>query len=244
MFENVEEQVNNQNNLSARLVAGIVLIALGALFLLDNYGIINFSLPNFLFHWEYILIGIGIYILSTSQNKTAGIILIAVGALNLFPGSWPLLLVGLGAYIILKRNSSVNNYVDPNFVSTGETESTDSETQNTNDIIDDVSIFGGGTKRVTSNNFKGGKLTAIFGGSEVHFENSLLAKGKNEIDIFSMFGGYTIYVPQDWNVIIDVVAIFGGFSDKRIKDPNRVYEDDKILIIKGLVLFGGGEVKF
>ncbi|MCB0752810.1 MAG: hypothetical protein KDC52_15170, partial [Ignavibacteriae bacterium] len=88
------------------------------------------------------------------------------------------------------------------------------------------------------------KLTAIFGGSEVHFENSLLAKGKNEIDIFSMFGGYTIYVPQDWNVIIDVVAIFGGLSDKRIKDPNRVYEDDKILIIKGLVLFGGGEVKF
>lgn len=59
-----------------------------------------------------------------------------------------------------------------------------------------------------------------------------------------MFGGYTIIVPQDWNIIIDIVPVFGGFSDKRIKDPNRVYEDDKILIIKGFVLFGGGEVKF
>jgi len=41
-----------------------------------------------------------------------------------------------------------------------------------------------------------------------------------------------------------LVPIFGGFSDKRIKDPNRVYEEDKLLLIKGLVLFGGGEIKF
>ena len=59
---------------------------------------------------------------------------------------------------------------------------------------------------------------------------------RNELDLFVMFGGYTIYVPQDWNVIVDLVPIFGGFSDKRIKDPNRVYEENKILIIKGLVL--------
>ena len=112
------------------------------------------------------------------------------------------------------------------------------------DNIDDVSVFGGGTKNFTSRNFTGGKLTAIFGGSDIHLENCSLAHGQNEMDLFVMFGGYTIYVPQEWNVVIDVVPIFGGFSDKRIKDPNRVYEDDKVLIIKGLVLFGGGEIKF
>lgn len=232
---------NQTNHTSARLIIGSILVILGTLFLLDNYGIIDFYLPSFIFHWEYILIGIGIYILSTTKNKTAGIILICIGAFNLFPEFWPLLLVALGIYIILKRSSSSYRIDTENSINE-EGEPTGSNTLH--DTIDDVSIFGGGTKRITSNNFQGGKLTAIFGGSDVHMENCLLARGQNELDIFAMFGGYTIYVPQDWNVIIDVVPIFGGFSDKRIKDPNRVYEEDKVLIIKGLVLFGGGEVKF
>ena len=238
------------NNTTARLLAGFVLIVLGGLFLLDNYGIIYFSLPDFLFHWEYILIGIGIFFLSTSRNKTVGVILIAVGLFNLFPGFWPLVLVGLGIYIILKRNKPKSDFVKVGVFSTGEPDKGTDSDENSNpdktyhDNIDDVSIFGGGTKTFSSRNFTGGKLTAIFGGSDVHLENCQLSHGKNELDLFVMFGGYAIFVPQDWNVIIDVVPIFGGFSDKRIKDPNRVYEDDKILVIKGLVLFGGGEVKF
>ncbi|MBK8945263.1 MAG: hypothetical protein IPM32_08320 [Ignavibacteriae bacterium] len=233
---------NQENNTTARIILGGVLVVLGTLFLLDNYGILSFSLPNFIFHWEYILIGIGIYILTTSKNKTAGIILLAIGFFNLIPEFWPLILVGLGIYIILRRNPIKSNYnIEIELDAEGKEIP---KSQNLNDSIDDISIFGGGTKRVTSNNFTGGKLTAIFGGSDIHLENCILAKGKNDLDIFSMFGGYTIYVPQDWNVILDVVAIFGGFSDKRIKDPNRVYEEDKVLVIKGLVLFGGGEVKF
>ena len=242
--------MDTQNsNISARLISGLVLIALGSLFLLDNYGIIDFSLPNFLWHWEYILIGIGIFILSTSRNKTAGTILIAIGLFNLFPEFWPLLLVGLGIYIILKRNNPNKDFTNTEVHITDNDVHIDfnkasNTKKNINDSIDDVSIFGGGTKTFSSKNFIGGKLTAIFGGSDVHLEDCQLAKGQNELDLFVMFGGYTIIVPQDWHVIIDVVPIFGGFSDKRIKDPNRVYEDDKVLIIKGLVLFGGGEIKF
>jgi predicted membrane protein len=236
------------SNTTARLIAGLVLIVLGGLFLLDNYGIIYFSLPDFLFHWEYILIGIGIFILSTSRNRTAGVILIAIGLFKLFPEFWPLVLVGLGIYIILKRNKPKSDFIKAgiyteNELGLEEDDKTNSE-QSFQDSIDDVSIFGGGTKTFSSRNFKGGKLTAIFGGSDVHLQSCQLAHGKNELDLFVMFGGYTIIVPQDWNVIIDLVPVFGGFSDKRIKDPNRVYEDDKVLVIKGLVLFGGGEIKF
>ena len=240
---------SKDNNTTARLIAGLILIALGTLFLLDNYGIIYFNLPDFLFHWEYILIGIGVFIISTSSNKTAGIILIAIGLFSLFPEFWPLVLVGLGIYIILRRNRSNAMQIKTNFSEDnngGEKMSGSEKTEGnySQDNIDDVSVFGGGTKNFTSRNFTGGKLTAIFGGSDIHLENCSLAHGQNEMDLFVMFGGYTIYVPQEWNVVIDVVPIFGGFSDKRIKDPNRVYEDDKVLIIKGLVLFGGGEIKF
>lgn len=240
------------SNTTARLIAGLVLIVLGALFLLDNYGITAFSLslPDFLFNWEFILIGIGLFILATSSNKTAGIILIGIGLFSMYPEFWPLLLVGLGIYIILRRNKSKDDFIKAGVFTLDDdgnpvgNETKDSTSQTFQDNIDDISIFGGGTKTFSSRNFTGGKLTAIFGGSDVHLENCQLAHGKNELDLFVMFGGYTICVPQDWNVIIDVVPIFGGFSDKRIKDPNRVYEDEKVLVIKGLVLFGGGEVKF
>jgi hypothetical protein len=39
------------------------------------------------------------------------------------------------------------------------------------------------------------------------------------------------------------MTIFGGFGDKRRKDPNMVYDDKKLLVVKGFVLFGGGEIK-
>lgn len=229
--------MNNQNsNTNTRLIFGLILIVLGGLFLLDNYGIIYFSLPDFFWHWEYILISIGIILLVTSGNKTAGTILIGIGLFNLFPELWPLLLVGLGIYIIMKRSTSVNKNIK---VDTSE----EGSASNLSQVVDDVSIFGGGTKSFISSNFKGGKLTAIFGGADIHLEKCSLSKGSNILDLFVMFGGYTIYVPKDWNIIIDIVPIFGGFSDNRFKDPDRVYEEDKNLVIKGLVLFGGGEIK-
>lgn len=230
----------SNSNITTRVSVGIVLIVLGGLFLLDNYGIVNFSLPDFLWHWEYILIALGVFFLVTSKNKTAGTILIVVGLFNLYPEFWPLLLVALGIYIILKRNGEHKNFKK----NISANEDTDNKKENSINSIDDVSIFGGGTKHFTTNNFTGGNITAIFGGSEIHLENCQLSEGDNVLDLFSMFGGYTLYVPQDWNIIIDVVPIFGGFSDKRIKDPNRVYDDSRTLIIKGMVLFGGGEVKF
>ncbi len=61
------------------------------------------------------------------------------------------------------------------------------------------------------------------------------------LDLFVMFGGYTIYVPQDWNVIIDLVPIFGGFSDKRVRSM-VVKETDRSIVISGTCIFGGGEI--
>ena len=50
-------------------------------------------------------------------------------------------------------------------------------------------------------------------------------------------------MPKNWKVIVNLTPIFGGFDDKRRVDPNQVYEENKVLVIKGIVLFGGGELK-
>ena len=87
------------------------------------------------------------------------------------------------------------------------------------------------------------KKTAIFGGSEINLSRCKLAEGKNIIDVFMIFGGSNIVVPPDWSIKIDVLSIFGGFSDKRQNFTDESKKENKELYIKGLAIFGGGEIK-
>jgi len=92
-------------------------------------------------------------------------------------------------------------------------------------------------------NITGGKITCIFGSAEINLTNAKLSSGYNVINLFCLFGGATFIVPSDWEVKTDVTAIFGGFTDKRIIFGNPDSNNNKTLLIKGLVLFGGGELK-
>jgi predicted membrane protein len=97
---------------------------------------------------------------------------------------------------------------------------------------------------MVTNNFKGGKMLAVFGGSNFYLAKCKLAPGKNYIDVLAVFGGFKLVVPEDWNIKISTISIFGGISDKhRMHTPNQVTEDLPELIIKGFVIFGGGEIK-
>lgn len=220
------------NRIHSRIVIGVLLIIFGALFLLDNYDI--YSFPIDIFNWQYFLILIGFIFFLVAQNKTAGVILMAIGIFNLVPELWPLILVGIGLLIIFRKKSTKKSF---SFLSSG------AEQFNEKDVIEEVNIFGGNNKVVNSENFRGGSVLSLFGGSEVNLSNCKLAEGINELEVTFIFGGSTLIVPNDWKIDLDVMAIFGGFGDKRRKDPNLVYDDKKTLVIKGFVLFGGGEIK-
>ena len=51
------------------------------------------------------------------------------------------------------------------------------------DYIDYVNIFSGAERQLITDNFKGGKITSIFGGGEVDLTRSSLAPGDNAIEI-------------------------------------------------------------
>jgi predicted membrane protein len=70
-----------------------------------------------------------------------------------------------------------------------------------------------------------------------------LTPGENVIDMFTLFGGSTLVVPRNWEVKVEITSIFGGFDDKRMYEKQETSADDKILIIKGLAIFGGGDLK-
>lgn len=221
----------------SRVVVGIILILIGTLFVLRNYDI--FLFPIDYFEWEYFFILFGLLLFVLSDNKTAGIIFLAIGLFNLVPGLWPLIFVFIGLSIIFRKKG----YGSCLHKSKVPFNSTSIKDDNSKDFLEDVNVFGGGTKVVNTDNFKGGSTVSIFGGSEVNLMGSKLAEGTNQLEVTAIFGGSSFIVPADWKVEIDVLAIFGGFSDKRRKDPNIVYDQNKVLLVKGLVLFGGGEIK-
>ena len=97
----------------------------------------------------------------------------------------------------------------------------------------ELNIFGGGERTINSDNFKGGKITCVFGGSSIDMLSAKLAPGNNVIDVFTVFGGSKLIIPSDWDIKLDVVAIFGGFSDKR-RNITTSSEGDSRLIIKGI----------
>jgi len=233
----------NKNAVDKRVILGGVLIFLGGIFLLNTMNVLNFRFAHVVFSWPFVMLVIGLFILVNTEKKFLGGVLSGIGSLFLIPRIFPnidydsgivipVLLIILGTYIILKkrRHDSSSEFTS------------DHSTVN-KDKIDDVSIFGGGTKIISSDNFQGGSVTAIFGGSEINLINCKLAEGDNILDVLCVFGGTTIILPKEWNVVINVTSILGGFSNKAIRNPSIVIDQSRTLHIKGLAMFGGGEVK-
>ncbi len=107
--------------------------------------------------------------------------------------------------------------------------------------MNETAILGGNDRLITSEHFRGGKITTIFGSNEINLVNAQLADGQNELDLFTLFGSTELTVPRDWDVAIDVTTILGSFEDRRrpaLLPPNP----SRQLTIRGLVLFGSGEL--
>jgi predicted membrane protein len=234
-----DERHINRHHGNSRFVLGALVIIAGILLVLKNVGILPWQVTEIVFSWQMLLIVIGIVSISRKNNFVPGVILIAIGSYFLIPEFtntpelfskffWGGILMLLGVMIIFRTMTyrGIHNV------------RVDGDSQ---DYVDEVSIFGGSEKRMTTKNFRGGRITSIFGGSNLDFSDSKLAEGISELDVLSVFGGFKLIVPADWTIKIETMSVLGGITDKRSK-----YVDDasgKILIIKGISIFGGGEIK-
>jgi hypothetical protein len=65
-------------------------------------------------------------------------------------------------------------------------------------------------------------------------------EGAAVIDVFAVWGGIEIRVPEDWTVVSRVTPILAGFSDNT--RPTQA-ATAKQLVIRGFILMAGVEVK-
>lgn len=223
-------------------IIGIVLVAVGALYLLINFDILPATIENLAFNWKGIVLVVGIVSYATSSNKMPGVFMVTaaiyfivaayvwqeyginIGLSRIF---WPGLMIAAGILLLNKRKIEFKRRVS------GEAF----------DYLNDSNIMGGGEVKVRSDQFKGGQASAVFGGASYDMTGSKLAEGKHVLEVLAVFGGFTFIVPSDWEVQLEVTAIFGALVDKRkfVKPPES--GNNKVLRIKGFVLFGGGEIK-
>jgi predicted membrane protein len=249
-MEQSNEKNNDQKPNSARkVVFGLIIVVLGALLLADNFEGLSWHIRSIVFSWPMFFIAIGILNLFGRKSYVTGFIFIMIGVFFLIPKIfynidpdftrmfWPLILIGIGVMIIVRRGvrHEHHHHFHRHF-------NENSVTDRPEGYIDEVNIFGGSKIKVVSQNFKGGKITSIFGGTELDFTNAQLAEGTNVIDMVCMFGGASMILPTDWHVHSEVVSVLGGFADKRFKISNAV-ASDRELVIKGVAIFGGGEIK-
>ncbi|NMD03494.1 MAG: cell wall-active antibiotics response protein, partial [Bacteroidales bacterium] len=223
-----------------RVVIGIILVLAGLFLVIRNTGFFPDFIDNVIFSWPMLLVTIGLILTLGASDKTAGIIVMAVGGFFMIPllfretfhmynMFWPSIFIIIGVIFIVTRRKGWTPGKSRGMIG--------------DDVIDYVNIFSGGERQIISQNFKGGKISAVFGGIELDLTKAKLSPGRNDLEIACVFGGATIIVPDSWFVTIEVTPILGGFSDSRKLSPGRSFDTSSQLVIKGAVVFGGGEVK-
>ncbi|MBQ3529441.1 MAG: hypothetical protein IJA47_02990 [Oscillospiraceae bacterium] len=217
-----------------RVIWGIVLAAVGVLFALNALEITKIDI--FFDGWWTLFILIPSFVgLFTEREKTGNIIGILVGIFLLlcsrdildFSMVWKLLLPAIIFIIGIKMVFGAFFDKKP------ETMPAIPE----NGPVIASAIFGGRDLNYDGQVFKGGNVTAIFGGVDCNLKKAVIEKDCC-IQATAIFGGIDILVPANVNVVVNSVSIFGGFSNETSAQP-----DVPTIYIKGFSMFGGVDIK-
>ena len=207
---------------------GVVLILIGIIFALNAFNVTNINI--FFKGWWTLFIIVPCFIdLFTKKDDefTGNIIGIIVGVLLLLAVRdiidfelilkllVPIILILIGLSFIFKDR--IRNIKIPKNNSDSEYFGTFSY-QEINDIT----------------NFSGTSLNAIFGGIKLDLRNSKIKKD-SVIKASAIFGGITIIVPEDYQVVVKSSSIFGGVDNKCNKNDGT----KNIIYVDALCLFGG-----
>lgn len=232
---------------------GVLLLLIGIVLLLKAALV---PIPYWMYSWPMLLIVIGFFIgIRYGFRGISWLIFILVGgaflADHIYPDfelrryTWPAVLIFLGLLFISrprrrwncdpdeKKNPASGTPTDPVI--------NPEENYSKEDFVNATSVFGGTKRNVISKNFKGGDLLSIFGGTELDLSKADLT-GTATLELITIFGGTKLIIPSNWTLKSQAAIIFGGIEDKRSVTPTAD-GIEKILLLKGTVMFGGVDIK-
>jgi len=221
--------------LTPHVMFGLLISLVGIVFTLDNLNLADAS--SYLRYWPAGLIAIGLaklwQVRAGHGSAVGGVFFVVAGAWMLldtleliavsFIDFWPLLLVMVGGMIVWQGIRGRHLRAG------GPSDAT----------VNAIAVLSGVNRGSNSTAFRGGELTAFMGGCEIDLRQAAI-HGEAVIDVFAMWGGIEIQVPENWTVIGRVTPLMGGYDDTTRPQPGATAHK---LIVRGVVLMGGVEVK-
>ncbi len=223
-----------------RVVPALILIAVGAIFLLNNLHLL--VVQDIIRYWPTSLIAWGIAKLVDSEEtggRIGGGVLIGTGAIFLADTLgyldapmgdlwWPVLLIAFGLMMLVEKRTGAQLGI---------------RMKGSGGTTRESAVFSGGKRVIADPNFQGAKYDAVFGGYELDFRRAEIAGDTAVLELNAVFGGIEARVPGSWSVVMKGAGVFGGFTDNTNQPDPRLYPAPKRLIVKGGAVFGGVEVK-
>lgn len=239
-FRGVYLQIGDRNSprgarITARLVFGLVIFALGGLWTLDNLGVLD-SGP--IIRWWpslLILFGFGKLIGAIPPRQVVmGAVLSVVGFMLLsneldwfsfhFWQLWPIVLIAAGTSLVVRSMRGP-----------AAADGTDRSAE-----VHTFAMMAGIHQKFDTLDFRGGDVSALMGGVELDLRSARTAQPQVVIDVFAWWGGIDIFVPRDWRVANEVVPIMGGVDDQSRPAEGEVHTT---LVLRGAAIMGGIEIK-
>jgi len=249
-----EQKQSNLSGTNKSLFFGLIFIAAGIIFLGFNFGWLNPTLKYVIFSWPFILIIVSLFSL-VKREYFNFLIILFVGLFFLlpriagaFPGSlpaidsnfssnfWPVLIIILGIGIIFKASFWQNNEYKSC------KRSSNKIIEGMNGRVDKSVVFGGTEDIFLDPIFRGGNIEAVFGGVIIDLRKTHLPEGETYLKISAVFGGVTLYIPDEWLVTTKFDTVMGGYTDKRLSAISTI-DTSRKLILEGDLVFGGCEIK-
>jgi predicted membrane protein len=222
--------------ITSQLILGVGIAVLGVLFTLHNLHILNAR--DYLRFWPLVLIAIGLVHVTqarTGSGMVGGAIWILAGGVLLgtrlgilhtsILAYWPLLLVLVGLRIVW-QTAAANR--------TGGRDADNSA------VVSGVAVMGGFDRRIVSKQFRGGELTAFWGGGKLDLRDAIPADGRMVVNVFALMGGFEIIVPETWSLSLEVTPFMGGVEDTTKPPANP---SAPTLVVAGFVMMSGVTIK-
>lgn len=228
-------ETHRRAHITPQVVLGLLVIVIGVLFTLDNLHVIDAE--DYLQYWPAILVAIGglkLWQARDGHGVFGGLFLTIVGIWLLLDrlvvfrvalwDVWPLFFVFLGGYLVWR---GIGGY--------RRTSAPDSRNE-----LSAVAIMSGVVRSSNASAFERADLTAIMGGCEIDLRHATIAGDEAVVDVFALWGGIEIRVPEDWTIDVRVTPLMGGVEDKTRPGPPAT---GKRLVLRGLVIMAGIVVK-
>ena len=223
------------------ILMGAILVLIGIAFLLDHMGYVSVYSLWWRF-WPLLVVLAGVLNI-VSRNRAWGVFLMAAGALLElnqlgithfgWRDFWPMMLIALGI-LVLWGSFGASKRPPVATSKAGDPRTT----------LNEAVVFGGLERRMISQDFQGGDITAIFGGIDLDLTEAHILGDEATLAVTAIFGGVELRIPAGWQIAFRGAPIFGGIEDKtrnaRVDDPATPL---KTLVITGAVIFGGLEIK-